>query len=348
MTNNILSIDEAKFKKTSKKLLNKLQEIPLNEIKDIKLTQVQEILAQSLGFRNMFDLQKNIFTNENDFKPNNFPVDLSHVPEQFHDIWKNGSGYFPKLFYSMNHEQSLNMIVNLMEFSADMWRGRAISLINAILLALFYMRDEQEILLDSTVICEYLIFDNIIKLYQNRRDLPNNIRAALRAYLISLPGFQESALKQNDVVMEQHGYLQMQFASVFDKLIKIEKNDFIIADYNWFVLGYKDVVIGTHGSSQTEGVNITDNHKVFSLNPKLESLDFLDDSWLSIEQYSSWIQSLYEKNKLTTLKVSDLIIYITNIVAPNKKESMKLLLDSIVYNYSTASKMSSDIIKALK
>lgn len=63
-------------------------------------------------------------------------------------------------------------------------------------MALVYMRDKKEILLDVDQIREYLILDNIIKLYKTRKDFPPHIKAALRGYLVSLPGFQESAPKQ--------------------------------------------------------------------------------------------------------------------------------------------------------
>jgi len=43
--NNSISIDEAKFSKSSKKLHNILNELGL----DIKLSQTQEIFSQSLG-----------------------------------------------------------------------------------------------------------------------------------------------------------------------------------------------------------------------------------------------------------------------------------------------------------
>lgn len=113
------------------------------------------------------------------------------------------------------------LLVSLMDDGGgggDMWKGRAISLVSAIMMALVYMRDQKEILLDVDAIREYLILDNIIKLYKTRRDFPKHIRSALRAYLVSLPGFQESAPKQNDTVLEQHGYLQMQFTKILGSL----------------------------------------------------------------------------------------------------------------------------------
>lgn len=135
------------------------------------------------------------------------------------------------------------LLVSLMDDGGgggDMWKGRAISLISAIMMALVYMRDQKEILLDVDAIREYLILDNIIKLYKTRRDFPNHIRAALRAYLVSLPGFQESAPKQNDTVGEQHGYLQMQFTRLLGSLA--DSYGFIFKT-NLGEVDFKDVVL---------------------------------------------------------------------------------------------------------
>lgn len=111
------------------------------------------------------------------------------------------------------------LLVSLMDDggSDGMWKGRAISLISAIMMALCHMRDTDGLLLDIDVIREHLILDNIIKL-NKRRDLPANIRQSIRGYLVSLPGFQEGAPKQNETALEQHGYLQMQFTRLLGSL----------------------------------------------------------------------------------------------------------------------------------
>lgn len=135
------------------------------------------------------------------------------------------------------------LVVSLMDDGGgggDMWKGRAISLISAIMMALVYMRDQKEILLDVEAIREHLILDTIIKMYKTRKDFPVHIRAALRAYLLSIPGFQESAPKQNDTVMEQHGYLQMQFTKLLGSLS--DQYGFIFKT-NLGEVDFKDVVL---------------------------------------------------------------------------------------------------------
>lgn len=134
------------------------------------------------------------------------------------------------------------LLVSLMDDSGggDMWKGRAISLISAIMMSLTFLRDIKEILLDVDAIREHLILDNIIKLHKTRRDLPVHIRNALRAYLVSIPGFVMDAKAQNETVLEQHGYLQMQFTKLLGSLS--DSYGFIFKT-NLGEVDFKDVVL---------------------------------------------------------------------------------------------------------
>lgn len=112
------------------------------------------------------------------------------------------------------------LLVSLMDESGGdnaMWKGRAISLISAIMMALVDMRDRKEILLDVEKIRDHLTLEEIIKL-NKRKDLPVHVLVSLNAYLKSLPGYQPNAAKQSETVMDQHGYLQMQFTKILGSL----------------------------------------------------------------------------------------------------------------------------------
>lgn len=325
--NNSISIDEAKFSKSSKKLHNLLNNLGL----DIKLSQTQEIFSQSLGFRNLHHLQKT----------------FTSLP--FTDIKNNQytSTTFD-IFASLDFEQSIGIILFLMDDNGtDMWRGRAIVLMSSILKLLTYLQEQKELVITSKVINEYLVLDAIIKIYKTRKDLPDDIRNHLRHYLLSLPGFQESAPKQNDVVHEQHGYLKMQFSMALNKLEKIEKNNFVIADKSWFTIKIIDKIVGRQKISANEVTNITKKENVFLLNEKLQDLDFIEDSWLAIPEYQTWVESFYKKSLLNNIRVSDLLVYITTIITPSKRSQMSLVLSSIIDNYSIASNISKTIFSAI-
>lgn len=325
--NNSISIDEAKFSKSSKKLHNLLNDLGLN----IKLSQTQEILSQSLGFRNLHHLQKT-FTS----------LPFSEIKNTEY------SSTTCDIFSSLDFEQSMGIILFLMDNNGtDMWRGRAISLMGAILKILIYLQEKKELVITSQVIAEHLHLDNLIRIHKTRRDFPDNIRNNLKNYLLSLPGFQESAPKQTDVVLEQHGYLKMQFSNVLSKLEKIENNNFIIADKSWFTMQSFEKIVGTKGSSQNGITNITQKENVLVINEKLQDLDFLEDSWLAISEYQTWVESFYKKSLLNNIRVSDLLVYITTIITPYKRSQMSLVLSSIIDNYSIASNISKSIYSAI-
>lgn len=135
------------------------------------------------------------------------------------------------------------LLVSLMsggDGGGDMWKDRAISLASAIMMTIVYMRDQKEILLDVDEIRNHLVLDLIISIYKKRKDFPAHIRAALKGYLVSLPGFQESASKQSETVGEQHGYLQMQFTKILGSLA--DQYAFIYKT-NLGEVDFKDVVL---------------------------------------------------------------------------------------------------------
>ena len=106
-------------------------------------------------------------------------------------------------------------------------------------------------------------------------------------------------------------------------------------------------IVGTKGSSQNGITNITQKENVLVINKKLQDLDFLEDSWLAIPEYQTWVESFYKKSLLNIIRVSDLLVYITTIITPYKRSQMSLVLSSIIDNYSIASNISKSIYSAI-
>lgn len=114
------------------------------------------------------------------------------------------------------------LLVGLMDEAGGdnaMWKGRAISLVSGIMMALVWLRDNEGLLLDVDQIRKHLILEEIQNLAK-RRDLPLNISDAIKSYLVSLPGYNPSAPngKQSETANDQHGYLQMQFTKILGSL----------------------------------------------------------------------------------------------------------------------------------
>jgi hypothetical protein len=280
---NYIRMDLAKFKKTTKELHytvnEKYRELNSTELNQTNLSQIQELFSRSLGFRNYDAIIKH-------YSEHKHPTP-SFKTGRFLDDWKS--------------EEIISLISFLMEsYPNDIWKSKGMALFTAIINTLCHMRDELEILLDSEVIREYLIFDNIFKLYKTRRDFPNQLRSALRAYLFSLPGFQESAPKQSDSVYSYHAQLQMIFNSVLTIIKNIEICNPIIISPNWYQANYS-YCKNINNLSHIEQTDNNDNR----LNNTIKTSNRLND--LNIDDYykkydtEDWT-NLFKNNKSIIIK----------------------------------------------
>ena len=128
------------------------------------------------------------------------------------------------------------LVVSLMGDSSqssdgDMWKGRAIAFIEALMRVLVYMRDQGNILLDVNTIRNYFILTRlesivIDKIFPrddqegiNLEATPKVVTDPLRNYLQTLPGYNpEKKGKQVSQVLEQHGFITMQLVRAFSSL----------------------------------------------------------------------------------------------------------------------------------
>ena len=148
-------------------------------------------------------------------------------------------------FITVSASGATEMLVGLMDSgggSDPMWQGRAIALISALLYALVWMRDNEGLLLGIAVIREHLLLEKIAELADREYGGISSISEALRSYLVSIPGYNASVPinKQESVVSEQHGYLQMQFTRILGSLAD---NYGYIFKTNLGHIDFKDVVL---------------------------------------------------------------------------------------------------------
>lgn len=128
------------------------------------------------------------------------------------------------------------LVVSLMPDSGgggdgDMWKGRAISFVEALMKILVAMRDEGHILLDANSIRNYFMLEKLEQIVVDRR-FPKNERESVPLdnisqivldpidnYIYNLPGYNK-AKKGNQAgeVREQHGFITMQLGRVFSSL----------------------------------------------------------------------------------------------------------------------------------
>lgn len=126
--------------------------------------------------------------------------------------------------------------VSLMDASSntpdgDMWKGRAIVFVEALMKVLVYMRDTGAILLDANTVRNYFILERLESIVIDKQfprdnqepvslaDAPSVVLEPLTNYVINLPGYDKSKKgKQVSQVLEQHGFITMQLTRVFGSL----------------------------------------------------------------------------------------------------------------------------------
>jgi intracellular multiplication protein IcmO len=129
-----------------------------------------------------------------------------------------------------------NLVVSMMDSSSssgdgDMWKGRAIAFVEALMKILVAMRDGGYILLDANNIRNYFSLDRLEAMIHDKafiRDgnyavsmegLADNITEPLKNYMLTLPGYNmDRRGKQVSQVFEQHGFITMQLTRVFSSL----------------------------------------------------------------------------------------------------------------------------------
>lgn len=150
------------------------------------------------------------------------------------------------------------LVVSLMGSSGqssdgDMWKGRAISFVEALMKLLVYMRDEGAILLDANSIRNYfdlnrlesIVIDKVFPRDEqesiNIESIPKLVTDPLRNYVFNLPGYnKEKKGKQVSQVLEQHGFITMQLVRVFSSLADTYGH---IIRTNLAEVDFKDVVL---------------------------------------------------------------------------------------------------------
>ena len=131
-----------------------------------------------------------------------------------------------------------NLVVSLMDSSSsssdgDMWKGRAIGFVEALMKLLTYARDQGYILLDANSIRYYFTLDKLEDIVIDKKlprynqepvdiaDAPPIAVEPVQYYCSSLPGFSSDPAKkgkQSNQCQEQHGFIIMQLTRAFTSL----------------------------------------------------------------------------------------------------------------------------------
>ncbi len=161
-------------------------------------------------------------------------------------------------FSSGSSSMLSQLVVSLMDSGSssgdgDMWKGRAIAFVEALMKVLVYARDEGYLLLDANSIRNYFVLDRVEPMAIDKaliRDdqeaislegAPPSILEPIKNYVINLPGYDKSKKgKQSSQVLEQHGFITMQLTRVFSSLADTYGH---IMRHNLAEVDMKDVVL---------------------------------------------------------------------------------------------------------
>ena len=194
---------------------------------------VANALAQNSGFiycdgKGDPALQKKVFAlsrkfgREDDLLIINFITSGRDFIEKQHDKMTNNMNMMGNTSAGM----LIELIVALMDDSGgggDMWKGRAISFVAALTRPLVYLRDKGFINLAPETYLDYFELNAIEGLVWEHNgkygELFDTVCAPLRAYLLTLPGYQRNKIKKQETkTLEQHGFIVMQLTRIFNDL----------------------------------------------------------------------------------------------------------------------------------
>ena len=104
----------------------------------------------------------------------------------------------------------------------DMWKGRAAIFMSALMRVLVSLRDSRKILLDVETIRTYFALPKLEQLIK-REDIEEIHKAGLKDYVYNLPGYKQPPagsppIEQEFDVLQQHGFITMQYTEVFGLL----------------------------------------------------------------------------------------------------------------------------------
>lgn len=157
------------------------------------------------------------------------------------------------------------LVVSLMDQSSqspdgDMWKGRAISFVEALMKILVYMRDEGHILLDVHTVRKYFFLPHIETIVVDRKfpideenqipldNVPDVVMQPIENFLNTLPGFDRNKKgKQSSETLEQFGFITMQltraFTSLADTYGHILRTELAEIDFRDVVLNRRILVV---------------------------------------------------------------------------------------------------------
>lgn len=310
-TNGIV-IDKEKFKKVSKKLSSSLKKV---DHSNLKLTEVQELFANSLGFRNVFEFQKHIDSN------------IIETQKEIPTNLKAGGSLIQQLTTS----QKINFLQFILKYhKKDMGLDKyeEDKHIYTIETLKFFQNYTNEIEIPQKLkkfincdfsyqsICSISQYDEFIESLNFMKKVNNT-----RFRLIDKVNEHVNNVSKERYESEKEYYLE--YLSPFEFF---DNNNYEIYNKSWF---------SYHSES---------NYKVIS---DIRNIPDFYLSWFEIPIYNSLVSLLIEQG-VYSFSMTDLAVYIIKVIDPHKKELLIQLLDILVEHHEFVKNFTLDINNIMK
>lgn len=310
-TNGIV-IDKEKFKKVSKKLSSSLKKV---DHSNLKLTEVQELFANSLGFRNVFEFQKHIDSN------------IIETQKEIPTNLKAGGSLIQQLTTS----QKINFLQFILKYhKKDMGldeyeEDKHIYTIETLK---FFQNYTNEIEIPQKLkkfincdfsyqsICSISQYDEFIESLNFMKKVNNT-----RFRLIDKVNEHVNNVSKERYESEKEYYLE--YLSPFEFF---DNNNYEIYNKSWF---------SYHSES---------NYKVIS---DIRNIPDFYLSWFEIPIYNSLVSLLIEQG-VYSFSMTDLAVYIIKVIDPHKKELLIQLLNILVEHHEFVKSFTLDINNIMK
>jgi intracellular multiplication protein IcmO len=167
-------------------------------------------------FMKLFSMVR-YFLREDDFLIINFMTGGSFDPnKKTPNLMSNTMNPF-----SAGSASALSELINSLlpggDGGGDMWRGRAASFMTSLMRVLVALREDNKLLLDVGTIRNFFELKECEALIK-RTDLDPVHMEGLKSYVLNLPGYDYDADEQEFDVLQQHGFITMQFTEIFGML----------------------------------------------------------------------------------------------------------------------------------
>jgi intracellular multiplication protein IcmO len=167
-------------------------------------------------FMKLFSMVR-YFLREDDFLIINFMTGGSFDPnKKTTEMMSNTMNPF-----SAGSASALSELINSLlpggDGGGDMWRGRAASFMTSLMRVLVALREENKLFLDVNTIRQFFELRQCEELI-NRTDIDPVHLDGLKQYVLNLPGYDSENDEQEFDVLQQHGFITMQFTEIFGML----------------------------------------------------------------------------------------------------------------------------------